>query len=195
MPQKNIDDSLKVDFDCVKTTLKSLLSDYRYEHTLRVAKESALLASHYSINSDYAFLAGLIHDAAKELDISQLDLNFTDFHLSLYQSFPAIAHAFVLDVVVPAYFLDVPTIITEAAVWHTTGKADMSDLEKIVFIADFIEPNRTIENRQFIYDLAYQSLDKAVFEIAFFKLNFLLKSRKSIYSKLVDCYNFYNNKV
>ena len=79
--------------------------------------------------------------------------------------------------------------------WHTTGKADMSDLEKIVFIADFIEPNRTVENRQFIYDLAYQSLDKAVFEIAFFKLNFLLKSRKSIYSKLVDCYNFYSNQV
>ena len=182
-------------YDVIKETLKSLVSDFRYEHSLRVAKESLDLARHYQLNSDDAFVAGLIHDSAKEITVFESDLNLSEFHLSLYESFPAVAHAFVLDVVVSAYFSDISDTVIQAAMWHTTGKAAMSDLEKVVFIADFIEPFRKASNRQFVYDLAYQSLDKAVFEIASFKLNFLLESRQSIYSTLLDCYNFYCNNI
>ncbi len=186
--------NLNIDLGYVKDALKTLLSTHRYEHSIRVSHECFLLSKHYKIDDSQAVLVGLIHDAAKEMDVFQTDLNFTEFHTSIYKKYPAIGHAFVLDVVVPAYFKGIPSIIIQAAMWHTTGKAAMSDLEKIIFIADFIEPKRSYKIRQMVYDLAYVSLEKAVFEIACFKLNSLLGKRKSIYSMLVDCYNFYNYK-
>ena len=108
-------------YDVIKETLKSLISDFRYEHSLRVAKESLDLARYYQLNSDDAFVAGLIHDAAKEITVFESDLNFSEFHLSLYKSFPEVAHAFVLDVVVATYFSDISDTVIQAAMWHTKG--------------------------------------------------------------------------
>ena len=78
-----------------------------------------------------------------------------------------------------------------SAQWHTTGKKDMSPLEKIIFISDFIEPERRHAERDSIHDLAYTSLDKAVFQVAYQKLKYLLAKQEAVFPKLLDCYNFY----
>ncbi len=184
--------SLNIDLDHINSILKTLLSDHRYDHSLRVSHEACLLAKHYHVDMDKVSLAGLIHDAAKEIDVFNSHLAFTDDHIVIYKNYPAVGHAFVLDVVIPAYFGSLPDDVIQAAMWHTSGKENMTDSEKIIFIADFIEPQRPYPQRLEVSKLAYESLDKAVFEIASFKLHHLLNDRKSIYSKLVDCYNFYN---
>ena len=61
--------SLNIDFDHIKSILKTLLSEHRYDHSLRVSHEAYLLAQHYHVDLDKVALAGLIHDAAKEIDV------------------------------------------------------------------------------------------------------------------------------
>ena len=184
--------SLNIDLGHIKSVLKTLLSDYRYDHSLRVSQEAYLLAKRYHLDVENISLAGLIHDAAKEIDVFNSQLPFRDEHILMYKNYPAVGHAFALDVVIPSYFGALSDDVIQSAMWHTSGKEKMTDSEKIIFIADFIEPQRSYPERLEVSKLAYESLDKAVFEIASFKLQHLLKDRKSIYSKLVDCYNFYN---
>ena len=71
----------------------------------------------------------------------------------------------------------------------------MSLLEKIIFVSDYLEIGRSVANRQMLTELAVNSLDKAVCYIAKDKIKFLLDQNKSIYSKLLDCYNFYLNNL
>jgi len=183
---------LRYDLDQIKETLQSLITKKRYQHSLRVADASSRLATHYNYDTNKAYLAGLIHDAAKDLDPFTSDIPLSDFQKSLYENFTPVAHAFALSSVVDRYFFNIPEDIIQSAQWHTTGKENMTLLEKIVFVADFIEPERLYSERSTVESLAYESLDKAVGYIAWFKLNYLVTSREPIYLKLLDCYNFYN---
>jgi len=183
---------LRYDLDQIKDTLQSLITNKRYQHSLRVGDVCKSLADHYNYDIDKAYLAGLIHDAAKDLDPFTSDISLTDFQKSLYENFTPVAHAFALSSVVDRCFFNIPEDIIQSAQWHTTGKENMTLLEKIVFVADFIEPERFYFERNVVENLAYQSLDKAVGYIAWFKLNYLVTAREPIYLKLLDCYNFYN---
>ena len=108
-----------------------------------------------------------------------------------YEQFPAIWHGFVLPTVVPVCFSDVSTDSIDAARWHSTGKANMTLLAKILFVADYIEPGRSFENRELLYKLAFESLDGCVAEIAVSKLTQLIMKKVPIHPLLLDCYNSY----
>jgi predicted HD superfamily hydrolase involved in NAD metabolism len=181
-----------MDIQLIQNTLTTLISQNRYEHSVRVAELMFQLAQKYGVNPNKAYLAGLIHDCAKEMSPTSSAVCFDDQEIALYETFPEVWHAFVVKAVGIHYFGTISEDVLDSAMYHTTGKANMNVFQKIMFVADFLEPGRRLDGRKHV-DVALKiSLDKAVFEISVFKLQDLLNQKRSIHSNLFDCYNFYN---
>lgn len=148
----------------IKRKLKKELSTYRYNHSIKVAKEAKKLAIHYHIDKKKAYLTGLIHDIAKELTeeenmewIKKGKLS-NDLQKTEYQN---IKHADIGAVIAKEkYNLD--DDICNAIKYHTIGNKDMNILAKIIYIADKIGRKKIPETLKPVKKLAYQDIDKAL---------------------------------
>lgn len=154
------------EIDIINAKLHSVLTPKRYKHTQGVAQESLQLAQRYGADTDKAYIAGLLHDCAKcftdeeKLKLCEkYDLVLDD----ILKSQPDLTHSFLgAKLAYEEYGIEDSEIL-DAIAYHTTGRPNMSLLEKIVFIADYIEPNRDyFEGLDKIRELAYADIDKAV---------------------------------
>ena len=123
--------------------LKENLNEKRYIHTLGTADCAKELAQKFGLDSEKAYLAGLLHDCAKcfsnekLLDIIHQHLNVEECEMLNYKTLHAPVSAYIAE----KEFKITDKEILSAIRWHTLGRLDMTDFEKIVFIADKIEPN------------------------------------------------------
>lgn len=167
----------------IKKYLKKHLTKERYQHTIGVAYTAVSMAMRYNPdtkNSDFikkAEIAGLLHDCAKCMD-NDKKLRICDKNNISYSSFEA-SHPYLLHGKVGAYIAKTKFSIDDedilqAIVWHTTGHPDMSLLEKIIFIADYIEPSRRpIPELNEIRQLAFIDIDKTMEKILLNTLKYL----------------------
>ena len=133
------------DLKKIKKKLKNELDESRYEHTIGVMDTAACLAMRYGADLTQALVAGLLHDCAKcipndkKLKLCRKDgIEVTPFE----EKAPFLLHAKLgAWMAEHEYHVSDPAILSAIAC-HTTGKPDMSLLDKIVFIADYIEPGR-----------------------------------------------------
>lgn len=123
--------------------LKENLNEKRYIHTLGTADCAKELAQKFGLNSEKAYIAGLLHDCAKcfsnekLLDIIHQHLEVEECEMLNYKTLHAPVSAYIAE----KEFKITDKEILSAIRWHTLGRLDMTDFEKIVFIADKIEPN------------------------------------------------------
>lgn len=152
--------------------LKKNMSQSRYEHSIMVAEEAKLLAKHYHVNEDKAYIAGLVHDIAKEFSEDENKKWIEKYNLSKDWLLPEnkkILHAEIGSYVVKEWY-DLDDEICKAVKFHTIGDPSMKLLEKIIFIADKIGRKKlmpAIEKQKII---AYENIDKAL-ELNMFYLN------------------------
>lgn len=131
------------DTDFINNWLKENLSEERYFHTLGTADCAKELAQKFNLNSDKAYIAGLLHDCAKcfsnekLLEIIHEHLQVEECEMLNYKTLHAPVSAYIAE----NEFGVTDREILSAIRWHTLGKLDMTDFEKIVFLADKIEPN------------------------------------------------------
>lgn len=126
--------------------LKETLNEARYRHTLGVMYTACALAMRHGIDLEKARIAGLLHDCAKYMKGEEI-VRFCREHGVAMSAFeethPALLHAKAgVYLAGKTYGIRDPEILS-AISWHTTGKAEMTPLEQIIYIADFIEPNRS----------------------------------------------------
>lgn len=169
-------DFSRENIDFIKADLKDKLPKKRYEHTLGVAYTSAALAMRYGEDIVKAELAGILHDVAKGEKVSKLkedmkgfDDPYTDktYVALVADKAPQILHAIYAPYLARKNYNIKDEDILSAIRWHTTGKKDMSMLEKIVFVADYIEPNRKqLPGLDEIRKLAFEDITKAIGRIA-----------------------------
>ena len=153
-----------IDLEKIKLDLKNRLSDYRYGHSVRVAEEAKKLASYYKINENNAYLAGLLHDIAKEFSIIENKNWITKYHLSedlLNDKNLKTCHA-EIGAVVAKELYGVSDDISQTIKYHTIGNVNMTMLDKIVFIADKIESGKSYPGIDEERILAYQDIDEAL---------------------------------
>ena len=182
----------------IKKDLKNLLSEKRFEHTLGVEYTSACLAMRYGVDMEKARMAGLLHDCAKYLSAEDKISNSKKYGMpiSKYEKKnPELLHA-----KLGACFANVkygvsdPEILS-AITWHTTGKPDMSLLDKIVYVADYIEPRRNkAPNLPEVRKLAFLDLDEALYKILSDTLNYLDKGSGEIDEMTLKAYEYYKAK-
>ena len=187
----------KYDFIKMKKKLAKYLDEGRYEHTLGVMYTCASLAMVYGYDLEDAQAAGLLHDSAKcipnkkKLKIcSQHDIPVTDFEAD---------HPFLLHAKLGAYIaqnkygITDPEILTSIT-YHTTGRPDMNTLEKIVYIADYIEPMRDkAPNLPKVRKLAFEDLDECIYQILKDTLEYLEENPKDIDNTTRDAYVYYKD--
>lgn len=149
----------------IKKDLKKNLSDYRYCHSLRVADEAKKLALVYGVDSDKAYVAGLVHDIAKEFSEEENLVWIKKYNLDekmLYSEFRRTIHSEIGALVVrELYNLDLDIVL--AVKYHTVGNINMDLLAKIVFVADKIESSKDYPGILEERILAYKDIDKALF--------------------------------
>ena len=127
----------------LRKQLKSKLEPMRFEHSVSVSFTCTALAMRYAYDIQKAELAGLMHDCAKRFTDSELIRKCQKHGHSLTEAeikAPAVIHAkYGAYLAENKYGIQDPEIISAIAC-HTTGKPDMSTLDKILYIADYIEP-------------------------------------------------------
>lgn len=123
--------------------LKKELDAARYAHTLGVEKTAREMAEKFGVDEEKAALAGLLHDCAKCMPLSQMTKAAKNEKLDpVMKESKALMHAVAgAHVAQDVYDVHDPEVLG-AIRWHTTGHANMTKLEKIVYLADMIEPNR-----------------------------------------------------
>ena len=156
---------MTIDTDEIRKILEEKMSVKRMKHMQNVADEAKSLAKKWGANPDSAYLAGLVHDCAKELDAETTKEQLRGFGFEITPEFekcPALLHGPLGAYLAKRDFgIDDPDILN-AVYYHTTGRAEMSTLEKIIYIADFIEPSRSFRDVELVRGIAYEDLDAAV---------------------------------
>lgn len=186
----------------IKKYLKKHLTKERYQHTLGVAYTATAMAMKYNpdtTNSDFirkAELAGLLHDCAKNMDNGK-KIRICDKNNISYTSLEAentyLLHGKVGAYIAKSKFGIEDEDILNAIIWHTTGRPNMSNLEKIIFIADYIEPSRRpIPDLDYIRKLAFEDLDIAMKAILVSTIQYLQKSNKPFDPMTQKTYDSYN---
>lgn len=171
--------------------VRNHLSDYRYTHSVEVAKSAAELAERFGGDVNKAALAGYAHDILKEQSrFETLDLfvangvKLTKVEMNAPKLWHAMAGAVYLQ---KKYGLD--DDIISAVRYHTTGKAGMTQLEKILFVADFISADRDYNGVEEMRERAKISLEFAMEEGLRFTINELSEKCLPIHPDTVSCYN------
>jgi nicotinate-nucleotide adenylyltransferase len=141
-----------------------LLKPQRVNHVLGCAETAVKLARLNGADETVALRAGLLHDITKAIDgedqlllVDKYDILISDFE----RKYPKLLHAKTGAAVAKYVFGESPAVV-EAIYWHTTGKADMSLMEKIVYLADYMEPNRSFPGVEPLRELAFRDLDRGL---------------------------------
>lgn len=176
--------------------VKDKLPEKRFNHSLRVAETAVKLAEIYDGDKDKAELAGILHDYCKYDDLGSMyqivTQNELDSNLLSYGS--EILHGPVAAIIMNQQFDVTDEEVLLAIKNHTTGRAQMTKTEKLIFIADYIEPGRQTPGVEEIRDLAYNqgSLDKTIYEISKRTVLYLINKDINVYDATIACLNYYN---
>lgn len=174
--------------------VKEQLTEHRYQHTLGVMETAIHLAGQYGADERKAELAAIFHDYAKfrpkeemkEIIVSQgFPKELLEFNSELW-------HA-----PVGAYLAEKEAGITDSEVldairYHTSGRPGMTLLEKIIYLADYIEPGRHFPGVGEVREMAKESLDQALIKAVQNTIMFLMKKNQAVYP---DSFHTYNDLV
>ncbi len=179
--------------------LKKQLKPARFEHTMGVAYTAANMAMRYGEDVKRAFLAGVLHDNAKNVSDDDL-LRFCEENgievREIERTSKYLLHAKVGAYHVTNTFHIEDPEVASAVCYHTTGRPNMTLLEKIIFTADYIEPNRRqIPGLDEVRKMVYVDLDQAVYMITANTLSYLreTKNDNNIDPMTLETYEFYKN--
>lgn len=181
------------DYSVYLEYLKSTLDSRRFIHSLNVAEECVKLAEKYGYDTNTAYLSGLLHDICKNdskekmLQIfSEFDIILDDIQLQQQKLWHSIAGSLFIQ---KKFGVD-DTEIIDAIRYHTTGRENMSKLEKILYLADFISSDRDFDGVEYLRENAYLGLDKAVLECFKFSVAELCGIDKPIHPDTFKGYNY-----
>lgn len=184
-----------MDYESVKYVVSQRLSEKRYKHSLGVADTAAQLAKQYGEDEEVARIAGILHDITKELsDKEQADI-IKKYKIKLddvEKNEPKLYHA----ITAPFYLrscVHVNDSIINAIRYHTTGRANMSLLEKIIYLADYIEPGRNFDGVEKIRKLAFQDINKALREALEMSVQEVQSKGKVVHKNTLEAIEFLDN--
>lgn len=155
-----------MEIDDIKKYLEETLSKKRFNHSLGVAEEAVKLAEHYGADKLKAYIAGLVHDCAKEIKNDEAKRLLKEKYSVSVDMVTMHTHKLLHGPLGACMIQDLFGIndleIIDAVKYHTTGKAAMSLLTKIIYIADYIEPNRDFDGVDDLRKLSYEDINDAV---------------------------------
>lgn len=163
----------------------------RLLHVLGVYETAIKLARHYQIDENKIGISAIFHDYTKYDKMSDQIKWLTKQEILAYKKYPVMYHALsaakALEMTYDIHDKDILDPIKS----HVWGKKAMSIYEKIIFISDYAEPNRTFFNPHEIYDLALKNIDQAVLVCMKITIDYLLKEHMAPSEEQLEAYQYY----
>lgn len=178
-------------------TVKPHLTASRFAHTERVTETALVLAERFDVDKEETMLAAVFHDYAKYRDLDemaqiirkhQLPNDLLSYHHELW-------HGPVASILVETELNIYNPAVKDAIYWHTTGHALMTKLEKIIYLADYIEPGRNFAGLDVVRKQAASNLNEACFMAVRNGMKFLLENERLIYPETLNMYNDLKRKL
>lgn len=170
--------------------VKRQLTEQRFQHTIGVMETAIDLAEQYGADVKKAELAGIFHDYAKfrpkeemrQIIQAHYPHDLLDYHSELW-------HAPVGEFLVRTEAGIDDADILSAIRWHTTGRKHMTLLEKIIYLADYIEPGREFPGVEEVREVAKHDVDIALLKAVTNTIIFLVKQSRPVYPMTLETYN------
>ncbi|SHJ82463.1 bis(5'-nucleosyl)-tetraphosphatase (symmetrical) YqeK [Paramaledivibacter caminithermalis] len=153
------------DIEFLKSVVKNKLPERRYIHSLGVFETAINLAKIYNVCEKKAGIAAILHDYAKYLSKKEARHYIKKFHIKIDEVIDKqidLAHGLIAAELVKREFKIVDIDILNSIKYHTIARVNMTDIEKIIYLADYIEPNREFPGVNKIRNVALYNLDKAM---------------------------------
>ena len=183
----------------IQHTLKKELDENRYHHTLGVMYTSASMAMRYDVDVQKALYAGLLHDCAKCIPGDKKIRLCEKYDLSVSpveRENPSLLHARLGAYLAHEKYGVEDKEIIHAIESHTTGRPGMTMLEKIVYIADYIEPGRReLPNMADVRRLAFQDIDECLYRILKDSLVYLNSRKITVDPMTQKTYDYYKKEM
>lgn len=186
------------DFEKYENLIKSRLSEYRYTHSMNVAKRARELAGIYSLDEDKAYLAGILHDITKETDYAEQEKYMDNLGIiptELEKSNKLVYHQISGACYVKSVLGIDDEEILSAIRYHTTGHAEMTDFEMVIYLADLTSAERSYPDVESVRELADNSLTDAMLCATRFTITDLANKNKLIHPDTLYCYNWVLQKT
>lgn len=190
-----------MDILSLQQEMATILKPKRYLHVLGVEFTCASLAMKYHVDIEKAQIAGLLHDCAKYLSDEMQLKECTKYELTISEvetRVPALLHSKLGAYYAKTRYGIEDEEILNAITYHTTGRPNMTLLEKIVYIADYIEPSRPADKMRGLTEIrsiAFEDLDLAIVLIAQNTLEYIHSKAGEVDNTSIDTLNFYRNLV
>ncbi len=172
--------------------LKRSLPENRYKHSINVMHEAEKLAVIYNVDKKKAKIAALLHDCGREYsnkevaDVAKkMGIKVSDIE----KKQPVLLHCKVGKIVAKEKYKITDKQILSAIESHTTGKANMTDFDMVIFLADLIEPLRVQKGVVSLRKLARKNLYQAMLKALKDTINHLLKNKLYIHPNCIECLN------
>lgn len=178
--------------DEYKKLIKTKMSEHRFIHSVNVSKEAKNLAKIYGADEEKAALAGMLHDITKEMSRDEQLKIISDSGIILdnvQKNAPKLWHGISGSIYIKENLEICDEDILNAIRYHTTGRAGMSLLEKIIFVADFTSQERTYKGVSTMRKKSRKTLEDAMLYGFKFTFSDLSKRELAIHPDEIACYN------
>jgi len=173
------------------------LKESRLKHSLSVSDTAVTLATIYGQNIEKARIAGLVHDCAKNMTDAQLVKVAMEYKIDIdeiYKQNPSILHGLVGSIIAKTVMGILDQDILSAIRYHTTGRRNMSILEKIIYIADYIEPLRKFNGAEQLRNLSKIDLDAAIIQSLENTIKYVISQKGLLHIDTIDARNYLLSK-
>lgn len=172
-------------------SVRAQMPERRWQHTAGVMATAIQLANRFGEDSERAELAAILHDVAKYWAIERMERTIREHRLDemLLSYDKELWHAEVGAWVAEREYGIMDAGVIDAIRYHTSGRKNMSKLEKVVCLADYMEPGREFPGVDHIRELSEQSLDHALIAGFDSTISFLLQKGKRIFPLTIDARN------
>ena len=180
-----------------KHTREKLIEDIgeaRYSHSIRVMETSILLAEKYGADIEKARTAAILHDCAKFEDGVNLLKLASEFDIMLdrvMENNLELLHGPIGAKIAELEYKVTDIEVLDAIRFHTTGREDMTILDKIIYISDYIEPNRNFDGLEQVRKLAFTNIDSSILLAMENTIRFLLEKNKLIHLDTIKARNYF----
>ena len=173
-----------------------MLTEKRKVHTIGVMATALKLAKHYGEDEAKAVLAAMLHDIYKNISPTELMDLATKYELPCrYKDNINLAHSKLATIKMKNDFNISDIDILNSVSYHTTGRANMSMLEKIIFIADAIEPGRTYKSLAALTELAFSNIDEACHELLAYTIEHINNLGQYLDEDTIMAEEYYRRKL